>query len=213
MLVDIKPILYGATVFGCSPFIISEYKFIKTQKLMVYSTIIGIISCCCFSFTIYLGFLENELEIKAKFLVIVRLILFTISFFVDCIITIYWNHRLTLALDHLRVYDLSANYHNKCHKKIKNICQVIMTITIFFWTLGGFFSYVCVINSRGFNVVFNFIYNTAMSTQIFKFCGIMWLLYQRFNHLNRLLVPDNKSNFCIYLMSKKYNKKIHFEGL
>ncbi|XP_044003998.1 uncharacterized protein LOC122849370 [Aphidius gifuensis] len=48
-------------------------------------------------------------------------------------------------------------------------------------------------------IIVNF-HTAIMSMQILKFCSIMWLLYQRFSHLQKLILPNESANVGMKIM-------------
>lgn len=200
MLNDIGPILNTAKLYGCPPHkIIGHRLIIKKWGILIFIIV---------SFTIIISFkhslslyLNNETISMFHLIVIMRKTFLLICILSDGIISIIKNDKLSSALDHLHVYDVSSKFNNKkIHHKIVNCCRIFVAVNILYSVIQAFLTYYWGKKSLQVDgIIVNF-HTAIMSMQILKFCSIMWLLYQRFDHLQKLILPNgNTSNGkCTY---------------
>lgn len=187
MLNDIKPLLYCATVVGCLPHKITGHSFIITKWGIIYDFIMLItaIFFCGFTMNYFLAEYANP---KDKLFVGIRRFLYFFCLITDGVFSLSFNNRITKALNILHTYDLSARFHKKNHRAVRNFIRALIIIDIIYWIIVGYFSYFCAIKYHLFDAIMHSFYGLTMSIQVFKFCGVMQLVYRRFNHLSQLVL-------------------------
>ncbi|XP_034949609.1 uncharacterized protein [Chelonus insularis] len=192
VLNDIKPLLFGARIFGCTPHEITDRELVITKVGQFYSFFIAILftSVCMLDF--YLN-VHEIIEFKLRLLVGLRVCLYYFCVFADAIITMACNKSLCLTISRLHSFDVATKFAENMSSRLNKSCQFIVVIVIFYWGIVGYLTYLCETRYVIFNGVVYGIVNATMSMQILKFIGMLVLLYQRFQHLDKLVVQRNNA--------------------
>ncbi|KAF7997624.1 hypothetical protein HCN44_006195 [Aphidius gifuensis] len=188
MLNNIKPILLVAQIFGGTPYKIFNNNLLINKKALIYSFLVNIISLCISANSVLCTWFENT-DVKYRVLSILRTVLGVVCLSTDTIITSFWNHYISSAINNLCVYDLSAKFHGNTRNVILNICRIVVILMTTNWIIVGYLTYLSAKTLPHFNAIGYCIFYIGNSMQVLKFCGFILLVYQRFDHLSHLVQP------------------------
>lgn len=201
MFTIIKPFNLAGKFFGSSAFDVTSKNYVITKKGFTYSVLMNIIGIIFTWISLYYCS-ESSASMKLKLLIFGRTILSYICFFADIIMTVCLRDRLASAFDHLQLYDVTSKFSDKTHGQIKSIhSKIIAPISLICWMIIAFFAYQSEdheLTAIYSGIGYLFIY-AGLSMQILNFCGLMVMIYQRFNHLCQLIVPEGNFNFFFFL--------------
>lgn len=194
MLKDIKIILYIAKICGCFPLKIIGNSLILTKLEIIYS----------FFFTFTVAFLRGYFMINHLSLNYTFRDYYEMAFFIfiltgytwDTICMILKKKQLELALSYLYKYDVASKFNKKkCYSTF--VCKIFIGITIFWWIVIIFIENFGKYYNTSRIIWHTLLYGTTW-IQVYKFCCIMCLLYDRIDHSNKLVQKNGK-----YLEQKK----------
>ncbi|KAF7993664.1 hypothetical protein HCN44_010259 [Aphidius gifuensis] len=199
----IKPFNWGGRAFGGSLYEVTNNNYVVTIKGIIYSILLGLFGLANSVLSCYLS-VNDTSSLKVKFLTIGRTIIGYCCFFLDIFMTVYLNKRLTSAFNHLRIYDITSKFNEKMDGKIKPFHSSILTlIVITCWITVGLLTY-CT-GSTGILSILNgieyFHFYMSISMQILNFCGLMMMIYQRFDNLCYLIIQKESTKINIKIIS------------
>lgn len=161
-------------------------KIIYPVLLFLFSTSISVYTLIFISWY-YIG-------IKFALLSSVRIILLFICINSDAIIQIVKNDQMTTAMEYIRAFDITAQYKENNIYFNKNNLQITITIIVILgWIVIGYLSFTIAKKNPAAYVIIYCTYGPIMSMQILKFCGIIIMIHQRFNHLRGMIMPESMS--------------------
>lgn len=207
MLTDIKPILNAARLVGLFPYKIIGHALISTKWDVIYSFFIVFIlsiTHCYFTYRKYTNNLKPITPDIVNESISIGLTIVVLSNGVNMMLKI---NKLVSALNHLSSYDISAKFSKKTHQPTLSFSYISLIIVIIY-SINNVYSIVSVKPDRiAFAILSNIIYSCSF-IQFFKFCGIMWLLYRRFDHLHQLIIPKgNSENTDLFKFSNFFKLK------
>ncbi|XP_044575264.1 uncharacterized protein LOC123259062 [Cotesia glomerata] len=208
ILNNIRPLLVGARIFGCSPHRITDREFIITKFGLVYSLLIAAIIGCIFIFDFYIN-VYHTIEFKMRLLIFVRSCLYYISILTDGVIAMIWNGFLNIIVSRIYNFDYATKYNQNSNYKMINACKFLIIIVLAYWTAVGYFTYFCEESDFIFYAVAYSVANVTMSMQIMKFIGLLLLLYQRFNYLDQMILQsDVKRGLTVIVYPERGNMNL-----
>ncbi|XP_043269513.1 uncharacterized protein [Venturia canescens] len=197
LLKDIEPLFVGARVFGCTPHRITDRDLLVTKWGYAYSLLLGLIflyGCIAGIYLISVDIMEE----KILLLTAGRTILSYICFFTDALLTMIWNDKLRNSIAHLHDFDVSTKFNQSINIALLYRWRLALAAVVLFWCIVGYASFRCERSWPLFNGICYGIVNAAMSMQVLKFIGFLMLLYQRFGHLEKLILTEgtNENGFA-----------------
>ncbi|XP_008553159.1 uncharacterized protein LOC103575231 [Microplitis demolitor] len=190
ILDNIRPLLVAARIFGCAPHRVTDRKLIITKMGLVYSIFVGTIIGCICIFDFYIN-VYHKVEFKLRLLIFVRSCLYYICILTDGVISMIYNGFLNVTVSRIYTFDYAIKFREKINNKMINACHLVVFIVVMYWTVVGYFTYMCEKSDFIFNAVAYSVVNVTMSMQIMKFIGMLLLLYQRFDHLDNVILQIN----------------------
>lgn len=128
---------------------------------------------------------SDPLTLKLNFLQLFNSSLNCTCFIFNMIIGLDCNNQLPSILKHICNYDTAASFQKKtCHPKMNGFrIAILILITISTLILSMRFQ-----NNQSFFSLLATIFYVEFFMQIFSFCGLLLSVYQRFYHLNQLVL-------------------------
>lgn len=193
MLRSIRPFFFGAKFLGTSLYEIKKHDIIVSKSKIALYILVQFINVSLTIITIHVSFYDTY-NTKEQIFLITRAIISFISLLVELVITMYWKNKLSSAMTNILMYDISAKYNEKIHYCTLNWGRCIFTVLTTWWILIGCINYNLTSNYSIISGLSYTIFYGGVCMQILQFAGLTLMLYQRFDHLCRLILPEGNQN-------------------
>lgn len=199
MLKSTAPFFLGTKSFGSISYEIKGYKIIMTKTRISLLIVLNLLCTFMISYTL-IRTLNPSRNIKRQLFLIFRTIVTYISMLTDMFVTTKWKNQLTLAMDHILLYDISARFREKIHYPTLNWCRIALTVLLSIWAVVAYETFILHQSDSLLNASVYIILYGGLAMQIFYFSGWVLMLYRRFDHLGKLVHP--KGNEISKIISK-----------
>ena len=179
---NLTPIFQVARIFGISPHLNGNTKFILSKYILVYSIIYFIFHAHIFAARTYLINTSNW-DAKLKNLIYARMLAFFISGIIDMIVSVSCDRNLQDSLYHLKLYDMTMKFEtDKNNSFVKWSWIVIIMNIVMCLSIAGV-SYRAE-KEHIFTALYFFFTFLRFSLGILKFLALIISIAIRFRHLN-----------------------------
>lgn len=195
MLSTLNSLFWYTKVFNYPHLAVIDY-YCTAKKARIFCSIVTKILIIGFEGFSTLDYLSsnNFGDLKSIMLKFLQTILNWSCLIADVTIGLDWNNQFPLVFNHLRSYDTATDFPRKTYDIKLNQFRVTIIIVFIHWIVIVYLRYQ--MDHSYFNSFHHCLY-FEYYMQPLTFCGLLLSLYQRFDHLNQLILT--KGNFYNFL--------------
>ncbi|KAF7988061.1 hypothetical protein HCN44_007555 [Aphidius gifuensis] len=189
MLKTLKSLFWYTKILSDTPNAIINYYRTAKNIRVAYSIISNILLLICEGiFTFNYSTNYDSPNSKFKIIKMLEKLLSCSCYVANLIIVIDWKNKFSLVLNHLNSYDTVAKFQKNSHLAKLNYFRIAIIIV--------FLNRIIVVYLRHQDSHFvwdslsHFVY-LEFHLQILHFCGLILAIYQRFDHLNQLVLTED----------------------